>query len=118
MIPIHVTQIGGARVQRAFSIGGRRVLAGENLTREEVLTIRTANRNALIDKGYLLPWPKNAGAGPGQPLAGVVRFVRPLGFGRGYDVIEGRKVNDEPIADKEAAYALAGIDLPGEKVAN
>lgn len=111
MIPIPASQIGGARVQRAFRMGDRFLKNGDTLTGDEVRSIRPANRSAFIDKGYIVPWPIEAVASvaaQGQPLD---RFVRPLGFGRGYDVIEGRKINDEPLT-KEEAHALAGIEPP------
>lgn len=116
MIPLHPNQIGGARVQRGFNMGGKRLLSGHNLTGDEVRSIPHANRVALVEKGFLVLWPVDAGNGPGQQPAGNVRFVRPIGFGR-YDVIEGRKLNDEYL-DKESAYALAGIEMPPEKAVN
>jgi hypothetical protein len=118
MIPIPAKEIGGARVQRTFTFGARRLQNGDVLTGDEVRAIRPANRSAFIDKGYIVPWPIEAAQM--APQAGVERFVKPLGFGRGYDVIEGRKVNDEPLS-KEEACALAGIEPPGngaDKAAN
>lgn len=113
MIPMHPNQIGGARVQRGFQLGGRRVLAGDTLTGDEVRGIRQSNRTALVESGYLLLWPKDAGAGPAQPPQGSVRFIAPRGFGK-YDVIEGRKLNDEPLT-KEQAHELAGVPLAVDK---
>jgi hypothetical protein len=114
MIPIPAAQIGGARVQRTFTMGDRRLRNGDVLTGDEVRSIRPANRSAFIDKGYIVPWPIEAVSlhVAQQPAEPVSRFIRPLGFGRGYDVIEGRKVNDEPLMTKEEAQALAGIELP------
>lgn len=112
MIPIPASQIGGARVQRAFMFGDRRLTNGDTLTGDEVRSIRPANRSALIEKGYFVPWPIEAmTAGQAQGGEPLDRFVRPLGFGRGYDVIEGRKINDAPLT-KEEAHVLAGIELP------
>lgn len=111
MFPMHPNEIGGAKVVRGFNMGGKRLLAGHILTGDEVRSIRTSNRNSLVDKGFLLLWPKDAGSAPGEPPPGFVRFVKPLGFGRGYDVIEGRKLNEEPLS-KEEAHELAGIPLP------
>lgn len=116
MIPMHPNQIGGGRVQRTFTFGSRRMLAGETLTGDELRSIRTQNRNAMVEKGFILLWPKDAGESFGQSPSCSVRFVRPLGFGR-YDVIEGRKLNEDYL-DKEAAYALAGIEMPAEKATN
>jgi hypothetical protein len=110
-IPMHHSQIGGGKVERPFSMGGRTLPRGTVLTREEILAIRTANRSSLIDKGYLAVWPKEA-LSSGQAVAGepAERFVIHTGFSR-YNVIEGRVINAEPL-DKESAHLLAGKPLP------
>lgn len=105
MIPIHESQIGGGKVRRMFSKGSVKLRPGTVLTGDEVRSIRALNRTALIEKGYLDIWPV-----VDVPAEGTARFIRPLGFGR-YDVIEGRKLNDEAL-DKEAAHKMAGIPMP------
>lgn len=107
-IPIHVNQLGGGVVNRTFNFGGKALLRGHVLTAEEVRSIRPLNRSSLIDRGYLSVWPKGQHANPPE---GSVRFVMPIGFGRGYHVVEGRRLNDEPLS-KEEAYKLAGLPPP------
>lgn len=110
MIPLRPEQIGGARVQRAFKFGERRLVHGDTLTGDQVRSIRPTNRSSLVDKGYLMLWPKGQNESvPGA--AEVERHVVARGFGR-YDVIEGRKLNTEGLLTKEEAYALAGKPMP------
>ncbi len=111
-IPIHHTQIGGGRVERPFTMGDRTLPRGTVLTREQIVGIRTANRSSLIDKGYLMVWPREA-LSSGQPVVTEPqeRHVVNIGFGR-WNVIEGRKLNQEPL-DKESAHLLAGLPLNG-----
>lgn len=115
-IPIHPNELGGGKVTRGFFMGGRRMLQGMIVTGDELRSMRPMNRSSLIERGYLHVWPKDHGDVSGQSAKGSVRFVKPIGFGRGYDVIEGRLLNAEPLG-KEEAYKLAGIPLPdnGEK---
>lgn len=105
MALIHPDQIGGGRVERTFSYGGRRLVRGDMLTREQIVAMPAANRNALIETKHLLVWPPGIGGGE--------KFVQALGFGR-YNVIQGRKLNDAPI-DRETAHRLAGLPPPEEK---
>lgn len=107
-IPINVNQIGGGVVTRTFNMGGKTMLRGIELTAEEVRAMRPMNRSSLIDRGHLYVWPKGQHA---KPPEGSVRFVMPMGFGRGYHVVEGRRLNAEPLS-KEEAYKLAGLPPP------
>jgi hypothetical protein len=120
MPAMHHSQIGGGRVERPFTMGSRYLARNTILTRDEVLSIRTSNRGSLIDRGYLMVWPKEAAglAAPQAKQAPGEMFVIHRGFGR-YDVVEGRTVNQEPL-DKESAYLLAGKPLPknGDDKAN
>jgi hypothetical protein len=90
-------------------MGDRYLMAGTVLTGDEVRAIRPTNRSSLIDKNFIAVWPVDASQFAGPP---AVRHVVPRGFGR-YDVVEGRKLNDEWL-DKEAAFALAGLPLPSD----
>ena len=108
-IQLHPNDMGGGRVLRTFRMGEEQLMRGRELTGEQVRSMRHANRTSLIEKGFLMVWPKHTGAAADAPV-GHVRFIKPLGFGK-YDVVEGRKVNEEPL-DREAAHQLAGIPLP------
>jgi hypothetical protein len=108
----HPDHIAGGRVIRTFTMGDKHLLARTVLTRDQILSMRTQNRNALIDKGHLVVWPREAVAAPAENLQ---RFVVPMAFGRGYDVIEGRKVNETPLTTREEANRLAGIAPPPDK---
>ncbi len=91
-------QIGGGVVRRAFRMGERYLLAGTKLTADEVMSINRPNRAAMIDNGMLAVWP------PSGDARGK-RYAIHTGGG-GYDVIEGRKLNDKPLT-REEAKALA-----------
>ena len=111
MIPLHHSQIGGGRVERPFKMGDKFLPRGTKLSREEVMSIRISNRGSLIDKGYLMVWPKEAADQQiTQPAVPMEKHVINCGFGR-YDVVEGRKINEQWL-DKESAYLLAGKPLP------
>lgn len=119
---IPLDQIGGARVVRQFRMNGDIVRVGTTMTREQVMAMNAVNRAHLLDR-FLLVWPKpvvglasaaDLGAGPAERVthsAESSRFVVPLGFGRGYDVVEGVKLNQKAV-DRETAFALAGMPLP------
>jgi hypothetical protein len=111
MFQMRADQIGGAIVRRSFSSGGTRLVAGTKLTAEQVLAFPTTNRNALADKRYIDLFPASGDA----PTTGSSeRFVVSAGFGR-FHVIQGKKLNDEPL-DREQAYALAGVPAPPQAV--
>ncbi len=112
MIPIYHGNIGGGKVERPFRMGDRSLPRGTVLTGDEVRSMRISNRSALIDKGYLSIWPREAVA---QQVAQhssepQERHVVNCGFGR-YNVVEGRRLNEQAL-DKESAYLLAGKPLP------
>lgn len=94
--------IGGAVVRRTFTFDTRRLKTGDKLTRDEVLGMPGANRNALIEKQYIDVLPR-AAVDPDTE-----RFVVNRGFGK-FDVIEGRKINPEPLTSKDEAEALAAV---------
>lgn len=105
MLQMKADQIGGAVVRRVFNSGGKQMRPGTYLTAEEVLNFPYANRQALADKHFIELYPKGLAA-----TTKAERFVVSAGFGR-FHVLEGKKLNDEPI-DREQAYALAGIPAP------
>jgi hypothetical protein len=103
--------IGGAFVRRGFtrftkdsSPGGQYLKAGTKLSADEVRSIPMVNRRALSVSGALDIYP----VAPGVPAADFDRYVIHRGGGH-YDVIAGRKLNDEPLtkADAEALAAAA-----------
>ena len=113
MIPIHHSQIGGGKVERPFRMGDKTLPRGTVLDRGQMLSIRISNRSSLIDKGYLSVWPLEAVAQQVQQQHSAEpqeRHVVNCGFGR-YDVVEGRKLNEQYL-DKESAYLLAGKPMP------
>jgi len=98
--------IGGARIRMGFSRGGVRMRPGDHLTADEVRSIPPANRRALASAGFIEVYPartevvhKYAEAKPGD------RFIVAVGKGQ-YNVIEGHKLNDQPLT-REEADALA-----------
>ncbi len=124
---IRPEMIGGGRVIRPFNIAGERQHAGKAFSGEEVRAMPHANRQALIDNGFLAVWPmasrptaSAAGPAGASPTAAanspMARHVSSRGFGR-YDVIEGVKINSEPLS-REEANALAGIAQEANKKAS
>jgi len=88
--------IGGGRVTRRFETGGRTFKPGEEISREKILAIPIANRNALINAGFIEIFPVSA--------VGGERFLVPMGKGL-FHVVEGRRLSSEPLT-KEQADAL------------
>lgn len=108
MFQIAADQIGGAIVRRTFSSsrdGGKRFVAGQRLSGDEVRSFPAINRNSLIEKRYIDVFPQG-----GEMQTKGERFVISSGFGK-FHVIEGKKLNDEAL-DREQAYALAGMVAP------
>lgn len=93
--------IGGGIVRRPFLFGEKQLMAGDRLTEEQVRSIPVNNRNALRDSNFLSIFPKS------PDRSGQV-FVIHRGMGK-YDVIDGVKINDEPLT-KEEAEALSGAE--------
>jgi len=102
------SDIGGAFVRRGFTRftkdapQGRYLKAGTKLTADEVRAIPMVNRRALAVSGALDIYPVAAAA---EPQADFDRYVIHRGKGE-YDVIAGKKLNDEPL-NKADAEALA-----------
>ncbi|MDE2469447.1 MAG: hypothetical protein KGL35_12050 [Bradyrhizobium sp.] len=94
--------IGGATVRRRFNSGGASLLPGAVLSGETVRGMPAGNLRALIDAGYIECWP----AAQNAP-AGGERFAVHVGAGR-YDVIEGRRINVEPLSREEATALTEG----------
>ena len=107
MHQMRADQIGGAIVRRTFKAGDQRLFSGMRLTREQVLAFPTLNRNSLAEKRYIDLFPITETA---APSGATERFVISGGFGK-FHVIEGKKLNDEPLS-REQAYALAGQPEP------
>ena len=105
---MHPDEIGGGKVLQTFVIGGERVYAGKQLTREQIIGMRPQNRNALIEKNYMTVWPMSAmkTSAPERPRK-VQRHIIHHGFSK-YSVVEGEIINDKPLT-REAADRLAGL---------
>lgn len=101
MLHIEDGDIGGARVRRVFSLGGRHLMASDMMTADEVRAIPTANRRALTEQQYIEIWPSHESAAADMP-----RHIVSRGAGK-YDVIAGVKLN-EHLLSKDEAEALAG----------
>lgn len=99
--------IGGAYVRRVFRMGDDFAKPGEPLTREQVLAFPQANRQALIDNKYIDVYPPAAAEGD--------LLIVSRGFGK-YDVIQGRKLNIEPLTKEQAEAMVPGA--PPEADAN
>jgi len=97
--------IGGASVRKVFSMRQEMVMPGTDLSRETLLAMTVNNRQSLIDNGYIVIYPPHPIQGNGEV------FVYSRGFGK-FDVLEGHKVNEEPLT-KEEAEALAAQMRPG-----
>jgi hypothetical protein len=95
--------IGGAYVRRTFTRGGQRVMRGDKLTREDVLSIPAANRQALIEKHFIDIYP------PPPDSVGGERFIVRTN-GKTFDVIEGRKIAEG--LTREAADAVVAGKSP------
>lgn len=96
--------IGGAVVRRHFTRGGETMSPGTPMTRDEVLSIPTNNRQSLIDTGKLQIVPPGTSLAPAEPKQ---RFVINRGPGK-WTVIEGRTLGSFKF--KADADAFAGGD--------
>lgn len=103
MLKIADEDIGGAKVRRTFTMGPRRLFAGDTLSREEVLALPLSNRVALTDANYFDVWVK----APNAVLPDAERFIVRTGQGL-YNVVAGHKLNDEPMTKEEAERLAKG----------
>lgn len=95
-------QYGGAKVNRRFTMGGEVIERGAELTADQVHAIPRANLNSLINGGFLHPYPP---ADVPPPRENVERFLVRRSDLK-YDVVEGVRVNAEPLAKAEAEALL------------
>lgn len=120
MLGFQLGDIGGGVVGHPFRMGEKYMLRGTALTRDEILAIPASNRRALVERGSIRVWPMGAPERPAEvmhpppaksadapaPSAETQKHLMHIGAGK-YHVIEGRRLNEEPLA-KEEALALAG----------
>lgn len=93
---INVNNYGGATVRRRIDRPTGALVAGDILSREDLMAMPVSNLRALIDNHTIEPWPWRP---PGE--------LHVVHIGRGlYDVFEGEKLTQEPLS-KEDAEALA-----------
>ncbi len=96
---IPAEQVGGARVLKTgIIISGLKRKSGDMISEEEFLSIKPANRSALINKEYISPYPKDP--------AGSARYVVERNDGK-FDVVIGTRFNVTPYATKELAEKVA-----------
>jgi hypothetical protein len=68
----HVTSpdlIGGAVVRRPFTTRGKTIRGGVHLTRDEIMAMPVANRNAMISSGILEVFPRTEASAPKRKSA-------------------------------------------------
>ncbi len=99
---IREADIGGATVRRLFTFGDKKLMSGAALTRDEVLSIRPANRRSLIDRGVIEVYPK----AKLNEQPGIRMIVKGEKKGE-FDVILGRKINEAPLSMEEAEAMVA-----------
>lgn len=107
---IRTEMTGGAYVRRSFNKGDVRVTPGMILTAAQFASIPKTNRRALVEQGFLEPWPAIPGSATHVPITeapkeGSERHV--VFRGNKFDVIEGIKLNDKPLTREEAAALAA-----------
>lgn len=97
MLLIADQDIGGARVRRIFTMAGRVMRAGDELTGDEVRALPVANRRALMEAQYIEVWPRPREA----DTSAMQRFIvhRPPGK---FDVVAGARINEHPLSRAEA----------------
>lgn len=95
---INANSYGGATVRRRIDRPGAPLIAGDIISREELLAMPVSNLRALIDNNAIEPWPWRP---PGQ--------LHIVHVGRGlWDVFEGEKLTPEPLPKEDAdAFAAA-----------
>jgi hypothetical protein len=103
MLMIGSSEIGGGFVRLQFKDSERTYKMGEPLSAEKIKSFHNYKR--MIDIGKIAVYPPAPptidNAGPRE------RFVMHTGFGH-YDVVEGRKLNENSLT-KEEAEKLAAI---------
>lgn len=109
---LRAERIGGAYVRRGFTAKGEYLKTGTHLTRADVLSFPSTNRQALLDGGYIEVYPPGAPGLEGIAPADTQRFVASAGFGN-FNVYEGRKLNSAPLTKAEA-QALAGMTVDAD----
>ena len=98
--------IGGGRVHLPFTMGGRRMKTGDRMTAAEILAIPRANRMGLIQNRFIKTWPA------GMDGEDIDRHVVNRGSGK-FDVIEGRRLNAQPLTQAQAHSLAGGNDAIG-----
>lgn len=142
MRPLHIDEIGGAKVARSFcsptlaALGVAtnakgNIAMGAELPVEALRNIPKANRDCLIENRFIQVWPCGTATGPAvatksekqaEPSTAAparsVRHVIPTGFGR-YMVIEGvmlgtklSREDAEKLAGKPAAAPVEATQAP------
>lgn len=106
---LNTDEIGGGIVRRRFQMGDVVKVPGDRLTQEEARGMAVANRNAMVASGMLDLYPADIhtiqapASDPNAPPLEV--YIMPVEGG--FDVVEGRRLNPEPIKKVSEAKALA-----------
>lgn len=96
-------EIGGGTVRRGFRCGDRYRKSGEPLSRAEIMAIPAVNRRVLIEKQYILVYPVSPLAPHGTDASGFpLQRVAVKDESGDYHVLEGRRINEEPLTKKQA----------------
>lgn len=96
---IKEAEILGGTALRRFNIGAREIKPGTKLLAHEVRGIAPANRKALVEIGSLDVHRRSEDD---------ENFMIHRG-GAKYDVIQGRKINDEPLSKDDAEELLTQL---------
>jgi len=96
--------LGGARVRLTFQTiqkngSTRRFKPNEQLSAEDVLAWPMANRRALVSAGYIEIYPRQFVGR--QAIQKGDRFIVQARKDQ-YNVIEGRRINDQPLSREDA----------------
>lgn len=124
-----IESAGGAYVRRRFTFGGREVVNGDLLTADEVASIPINNLRSLLNLNLIELYPE-----PPKSSAAIVElrkalaekdaeierlradrpalvgsgdcFLMPAESGKGFHIIQGHQVTDEPLSRAQAAIKM------------
>ena len=96
-----LSEMGGAFVRKRFVQGDVVRAVGSRLTVADLAAIPAANRDALVKNLYIEPFPA-------APIGVQDVILVSRGFGK-FDVVEGRRINTDPLTREEADALIAKI---------
>lgn len=101
-------EIGGGYVERMFTRAGEMLKRGTHLTGDELRAMSPVNLRALVENRFLNVYPAAPAPAAAEP-AELILVNK--GFGK-FDVVEGRKLNDEPMTKEDAEAFIASKQAP------